>query len=197
MTINLQRHSGSYTLLTFITIILIPVFPLSGGVPGKLHMYFLLPSLSLCLLWTALNLKGPWGTGDCDSFFSNALWHLHILVRTLLLKKTLKDCFLNFKNTYRFFFVLQNITAFKLQSEISQIINIMVVGIYEKASPYFGLLNVLMIVMCSLWFTLCAEQHQWAMKMWLKDAALWSEVPWQWDGGSCYDHWVCSQPQLR
>ncbi len=40
ITMNHQSHRGSYTSLTFITIILIPVFPLSDSVSGGVHTFF-------------------------------------------------------------------------------------------------------------------------------------------------------------
>lgn len=40
ITMNLRRHRGSYTLLTFITIIPIPVFPLSGSVSVRVYTFF-------------------------------------------------------------------------------------------------------------------------------------------------------------
>lgn len=66
ITMTFQRHGGSYTFLTFITIIPISVLPLSGS--G--FTPFSPASLSFCLLWTGPNWKGPLGFGDKVLFLS-------------------------------------------------------------------------------------------------------------------------------
>ena len=71
ITMNLQSHRGSYTVLTFITIILIPVFPLFDSVSGGVYTFFLLLSLSLSIL-DRLNWKGPLGIWRL-----RVLFHLH------------------------------------------------------------------------------------------------------------------------
>lgn len=51
ITMNLQSHRGSYTSLTFITIILIPVFPLFDSVSGGVYTVFSAPvAISLSIL---------------------------------------------------------------------------------------------------------------------------------------------------
>ena len=69
ITMNLESHRGSYTLLTFITIIFIPVFPLSDSVSGEFTPFSPTVTISLSILDEA-ELKRPAGYGHLS--FSRA-----------------------------------------------------------------------------------------------------------------------------
>lgn len=52
---NLQSQRGSYTLVTFITIIVILIFPLFDSVLGGVYTFFSSCHYLSFLVWTRLN----------------------------------------------------------------------------------------------------------------------------------------------
>ncbi len=66
ITMNLHSHRGGYTLLTFITVILFPVFPLSDSVSGGVYTF--LSSRHYRSVYSGLNWKGPPGMVSEGSF---------------------------------------------------------------------------------------------------------------------------------
>lgn len=68
ITMNLQSQRGSYTLVTFITIIVILIFPLFDSVLGGVYTFFSSCHYLSFLVWTRLNWKGLLGIGVWGCF---------------------------------------------------------------------------------------------------------------------------------